>query len=410
MKTLKEAQEAIAAKQAALAKIFEEAGPDLDMAKVTSIEGDSATKAAEIRRLNDELTDLGAKRDELQGIADAAEKSRKWREDPKGGMIHPDGGNGDDDPNKAVKSIGELWIKSDAFKAFDGHNTPVAAFKDLSVKTLFQTGAGWAPETVRGPRVELTPERRLVVADLPGLTETNQTAIKYMEETTKTPAAAETAEAGTYPEAAFELTERTTPVEKIAVWIPVTDEQFEDELRAKDYINNRLVRVLNERLDSQLLVGNGSTPNLRGILNVSGIQTQAKGADPTPDAIYKAITLVRFTGYAEPDAIVLHPNDWEPIRLLRTADGVYIWGNPSERGPERMWGLNVVVTPAETQNTGLVGAFRAFSELAMKRGIEMKVSDSHSTFFIEGKLAIRADVRCAFPVYRAKAFCTVTGL
>jgi HK97 family phage major capsid protein len=106
----------------------------------------------------------------------------------------------------------------------------------------------------------------------------------------------------------------------------------------------------------------------------------------------------------------MHPNDWETIRLLRTADGIYILGNPSERGPERLWGLPVVVTTAETENTGLVGAFRDFSEISVRSGIELKVTDSHSTYFIEGKLAVRADIRVAFVTYRATAFCTVTGI
>ena len=249
-----------------------------------------------------------------------------------------------------------------------------------------------------------------MVADLPSLTETSQAVVKYMSETTKTPAAAEAAEGGAYAEAAFALTEQSSTVEKIAVFIPVTDEQFEDEPRARDYLNARLVRAINERLDSQLLVGDGSTPNLEGILNVSGIQTQAKSTDPTFDAIHKGITKVRFTGYAEPDAVILHPNDWETIRLTRTADGIYILGNPADRGPERIWGLSVVVTPAETENTGLVGAFRDYCELAVRRGLELKVSDSHSDYFVKGKLAVRADFRVAFPVYRAAAFCTITGI
>jgi hypothetical protein len=40
----------------------------------------------------------------------------------------------------------------------------------------------------------------------------------------------------------------------------------------------------------------------------------------------------------------------------------------------------------------------------------VQVSNSHSSFFIEGKLAIRADVRLAVIFYRPKAFGTVTGL
>jgi hypothetical protein len=38
------------------------------------------------------------------------------------------------------------------------------------------------------------------------------------------------------------------------------------------------------------------------------------------------------------------------------------------------------------------------------------VTNAHSDFFINGKQAMRADMRAAFPVYRAPAFCSVTGI
>jgi HK97 family phage major capsid protein len=231
-----------------------------------------------------------------------------------------------------------------------------------------------------------------------------------MEETTYTNAAAEIAEAGTFPEAALALTEQTVLVRKIAVFLPVTDEQLEDEPQVRGYIDNRLPFMIRQRLDSQLLVGNGTAPNLRGLLNISGIQTQAKGADPTPDAIYKAIVKVETTGQAMANGVVMNPSNWQDIRLLRTADGIYIWGNPSDAGPERIWGLQVVRAQAETAGTAIVGDFQNFSELSIRRGIDVQVSNSHSTFFVEGKQAIRADMRAALVVYRPAAFCTVTGL
>jgi len=252
--------------------------------------------------------------------------------------------------------------------------------------------------------------RPLMVADLLPVLPTSQAAIKYMEETTFTNNAAETAEAGTYGEAALAFTERSVPVEKIAVWLPVTDEQLEDVPSMAAYINNRLAYMLEARLDSQILNGNGTPPNLMGTLNVSGIQTQAKGADPTPDAFYKAFTLLRTVGFAEPDVVFMNPADWQDIRLLRTSDGIYIFGSPLDPGIERMWGIRVVLSMAVVANTGIVGAYGQYSALYMRRGLDIKVTDSHDTFFIAGKQAIRADMRCAVVHFRPKAFCTVTGI
>jgi HK97 family phage major capsid protein len=237
----------------------------------------------------------------------------------------------------------------------------------------------------------------------------------FMEETTFTNNAAEVDESvegtpGTYPEAALATTEQSSPVRKIAVWLPVSDEQLEDVAQVTGYINNRLPFMLRQRLDGQVLNGDGVAPNLDGILNVAGIQTYALAAEPVFDAVHKGITLVNVTGRASADAIAMHSNDWQDLRLTRTADGIYILGNPSEVGIPRLWGLPVVVNETIAENTALVGDFGGYSELSFKRGIDIQVSNSHDTFFIEGKQAFRADVRVALVVYRPAAFCTVTGI
>jgi HK97 family phage major capsid protein len=147
-----------------------------------------------------------------------------------------------------------------------------------------------------------------------------------------------------------------------------------------------------------------------GTNNVVGINTQAKGADPTPDAIYKGMTLVRSMGFTEPSVGFIHPNDWQDIRLLRTADGIYIFGSPIESGPDRIWGMPVVVTTAALENTMTLGDYRNFSALFTKRGITVAVSDSHAYYFTRGTLAVRADMRVAMVHFRPLAFCTVTGI
>jgi HK97 family phage major capsid protein len=393
---LDEVQGKLAERRKTLATIFDEAGADLDMDKVKTINGTSAEKVDQIRALNDEIDDLGGRQEQLRTLAKGAANALAEDED-----LDP----GDTRPGVSRKSIGDLIAES-AVPTSKG--VPVE-FPEVTLKTLMTTSAGWAPETTRGPRLVDYATRPIELLDRVPTTTTDQTAVTYMEETTFTNNAAEAAEGAAMAESALALTEKSSTVRKIAVTLPVTDEQLEDVPRLRGYLDNRLPFMVRQRLSGQIVAGDGVAPNLRGILNVVGIQTQAKGADPTPDAVYKAMVLVMTTGQATPDTVIMNPLDWQDVRLLRTADGIYIWGNPSEAGPERIWGLPVVLAQAMTQNTAIVGDFALFSELSVKKGLVVEsgfVGDN----FKEGKQTLRAQLRAAFVVYRPTAFCSVTGI
>lgn len=416
---LKEAQGELDAKRKSLRDIMAEAGPTLDMSKVKSISGDNAAKVDAIRSLNEELIERKQKVDDLLVIARAAAEAAKGDEEPeqKGHSEAGDGsGQGHERKDRGFKSLGEMFIGSEAMKGYArGSGNGPQAHLDIDVgrflKADFLTSAGWAPESVRtGHVVDYATRPAPRVVDFLPQTTTSQAAVVYMEETTFTNTAAETAEAGAYPEAALALTERTNTVRKLAVYLPVSDEQFEDEPRAQQYVNNRLPFMLRQRLDLQILGGDGTPPNLTGTENTAGIQTQALGADSVPDAIYKAMRKIRDTGFAEPSVVFIRPDKWEAVRLLKSADGQYIWGHPSIPGPTTIWGVPVVETTAVTATKAILGDYANFSDLVVRRGIDIQVSNSHSDFFVKGKLAIRADMRVALIHYRPAAFAAVTGL
>lgn len=410
---LKEKQDQLTAKSAKLAEIFDKAGSDVDFSKseVLALAGakDSAEVVEKVRAMNAELADLGKKRDEIAEMKAIQDRMKADRDTPVNAP--PIAGA----PEREVprKSFGEVITDSKAWKAYRSSKSPSESqemgygLKEL--KTLFQTSAGWSPESTRTGLVVEAVTRPIQVLDIVPGGNTGQAAVVYMEETTRTHASAERNEGAAYAESTFALTERSETVRSIGDSIPVTDEQLEDEQQAQSYLESRLQFGVRQRLDGQLLVGNGTAPNLTGIVNKSGIQTQAKGTDPTPDAFYKAMTKVRVTGRAFPNAHVIHPNDWQEVRLLRTADGIYIWGNPSESGPERMWGLRVVQSDALTEGTGVVGDFANFCQLFERKGMEVAVGYVGSQF-TEGKRTIRAGLRVAFAIYRASAFATVTGI
>lgn len=410
---LKEKRGQLDAKRTSLAAVFTEAGPTLDASKVTSVKVQDGTALREvIAAANDELNALSQDVNALIGVAQAAYNVRH-SDGPSPAAESGAGSDATGLTRAARTSIGDAFIASDAFKGYrPGSGVGPSVSLDVDIRaTLFESAAGWDPQELRTGHVEFIATRPAphVVEFIPQ-TETTQAAIVYMEETTFTNNAAEASPGGTYGEAALVLTEKTSTVRKVAVFIPVTDEQFEDVPRARDYVNNRLRFMLAQRLDSQVLVGNGTAPNLLGTENVSGIQSQALGTDPIPDAIFKAMRLIRDDGFGEPSVVFIRPSKWETVRLLRSADGVYIWGHPATMGPDTIWGVPVVQTTAPTATKAVIGDYRSFSELAVKRGVDVQVTNSHGTYFVEGKLAVRADVRLALVHYRPKCFAVVTGL
>ena len=409
---LVEQRELIAAKQKDLMEVVTLAGKDLDFSNTEVMKKLGASDATDATQkfmaLNREADALGA---ELQRLEKkyAAQMVRDRQEEmsrPAAGIEHPEVG-------VEKKSWAQRFVESKEWKSAkaDGFKKGLIWTADgIDIKTLMTTSAGFAPESVRSGLVVEKATRPIQVTDLIPTFPINQAAFVYMEETTRTHSAAETAEGAAYAEDAFAFTQRTSTVRKVASQIPVTDEQLEDEMQVRSLLEQRLAFGLRQRLDLQILVGDGVAPNLEGINTKSSTQTQAKGNDPVIVSFMKALTKVRFTGRANPDGAVFHPNDWQDVLLSQDAQGNYLFGNPfMGPGPQRLFGIPVALSDAQTENTALVVDFSTFTRLDDKRGVSIMLGYVGDQFK-EGEQTLRADMRVAFTITRAAAVCKITGI
>ena len=406
---LVEQREQLAAKQKLIADAFVAAGKDIDFSnkKVLELLGATDAKHAtdRVRELNRECESLGSELQaaEMKAIRDATAKAQEEARTPADTSRHPTG-------ELVSKSWGRVYVESKEFKESRATRRDVPLEMDIGIKTLFQTSAGFAPESVRSGLLVEAATRPIQVTDLIPVFPISQPSFVYMEETTRTHASAEKAEGVAYAESTFVWTQKTSPVQKITDSIPVTDEQLEDEAQVQRLLEQRLGFGLRQRLDLQILVGDGTAPNLSGILDVSGIQTQALGADNRIAAFMKALTKVRYTGRANPSGAVFHPNDWQDYVLLQNANGDFLFGNPfSGPGPQSLLGIPVAISDAITENTAIVVDFRNFTRLDDRRGVRVQTGYVGSNF-TEGKVTLRADMRVAFTVTRPAAVCSITGL
>lgn len=253
--------------------------------------------------------------------------------------------------------------------------------------------------------------RAPVVLDMIDRQTTGLNSVPFIQETTADPGAGatEVAEGALKPETDVDLAEADAPVRTIATFLNITRQAAEDSPTVAGYIRGRLGFKVEHRLNAQVLNGNGTAPNLRGILNTVGINTHAPGAaEARIISIRKAITLVQQDEYSA-DTVVLNPTDWELVELSTDNNGAFrVSPNVQNALAPRIWGLTVVVNTIIASGTACVGAFRLGATLWERQGVRILMTDSHASNFTSNILTILAEMRAALSVWRPSVFCKIT--
>lgn len=202
----------------------------------------------------------------------------------------------------------------------------------------------------------------LVIRDLLTTIEIQTDSVEFSFIDTFTNNAGMVAELAKKPQSELTFDMETLPTRVIAHFIKASKQALSDNTFLQGLIDNRLRRGLDAKIEQQLLLGDGLTQNLRGLLpNATAFSnTQLAQVEKANrlDVIRLAMLQTVLSGYAS-NGIVLNPLDAFTIGLTKDDVGGYLISNPlATTGNMTLWGLPVIESTSMTADNFLVGDFK----------------------------------------------------
>jgi HK97 family phage major capsid protein len=312
---------------------------------------------------------------------------------------------------QTIDTLGSAVMKSEQVKHFMQMRSGSV---QIEIKNTI-IGEGGSPanpvDTIVAPdrREGIVPGafRALNVLDVVPMGSTSSNQVHYTQEDAFTNSAAEVKEGAAKAESSltFKLVEE--PVRTIAHFIKLSKQILDDAPALEGYVNRRLAHGVRNRLEFQILRGNGTSPNLAG-LAASGNHTAFTPAtgDTELDSLNKAKYAAIGADFMA-NTIFINPSNWGAIERAKITGGAYALGDGAAityvaNGMiPRVWGMNVVMS-----NNVEAGKFYVLDvnaiEMMLRQAVTVEMGFVNDDF-TKNLFTLRAEMRGALAVYQPTA-------
>lgn len=373
----------------------------------------------------DEAAKIGEFRSQLEAIdarisANLVEETRS--QEISAGLDRFLGAVADRDRAEVVdtRSLGARFTDSDEFRSFvesGASRSDVATLAGLDLRAVTDTtnaatsgGAFINPTRLNRVGNDFLDRRVFLVDRLPVIPVDGP--VEYVQD--KSPLAdlankaAEVAEGGAKPQAGITMEVVSESPATIAAWANITRRVARQAPQVQAYLDGKLRYSLKRRFDSQAINGNGTSPNLRGLLNRTGILTEAPGAaEARYVTIRKSITTMEESE-SVPELIVLNPADHELFDLANAATaGLHAVPNLNAPPSGSLWGLTPVKSNAIAAGTALLidpMAVAILDEAAPRAYL----TDSHASNFTSNILTLLLEMDAGLALFDPSGVLKVT--
>lgn len=315
-------------------------------------------------------------------------------------------------------ALKENWTEIQAFQKKRTGAKLTIDLNEKAVGTMTITNnvvdAGAYFTTVQ-PGIRTLPNRKVHMRQLIPLGTMEKSTITYMRETGGEGNLAPWAVGdGTVAKPQFDLDfqEVTVDAEYIAGWLRISRKMLDDMAALRSYLQMRLMEMYLKVEDAQILNGNGTSPQLDGLLTNAIPAVNTTG--PNIERLVLAIAQLEASDYTA-TGIIIHPSAYYNIALNKaTGSGEYDLPGivVIQNGQLYVAGVPVYKTTAMAPDQYLVGDFELGCQLFIREQPTIGFFDQDRDNVILNLITVRIEGRIALAIYRAEAFVkgTFTGI
>lgn len=310
-------------------------------------------------------------------------------------------------PAKAeAKSVGDSFVADKAYTDFvSGAATSARAVITLNKEDSTPTKVG-----TDGPKAtSLAPSFYAGVFGTPNVSQKIEPLIPHIAVTTDsvdyvtvadTIGATGVAEAEKIPESKFTPTLAKANVVNVAHYTKITKQLADDAPALAAYINTKMLYGLQNKAEDQIVNGNGTAPQLKGLLatgSYTDASTQLTGAKNLFDLLLLLQGLAETAAY-EPEALVLNPMTWAQLAMEKDSQGRYLLGGPGLAANKSVWGIPVVTSSAVPAGKFIFGNFTQTVTIYDRQQVAVEMTGTNEDDFTHYLYTIRASRRLALAV------------
>ena len=201
----------------------------------------------------------------------------------------------------------------------------------------------------------------------------------------------------------LDLVEATVNVETIAGWLRVTRKAMNNIPGFVSFLQARLPEKFQRALDAQILYGNGTTPNLKGILTAGNfVASTAVASQKLIEKLIDDVATLEDTYERDATGILLRPIDYYGF-FKNKASGSGEYNLPEGvtfvNGQLYLFGIPVYASTAITAPDYVVGDFDMGAQLLTQEGMRIEFFEQDGTNVRENKVTVRIEGNYALPVY-----------